>query len=85
MNGDYYEHGPEHGNPDEDGLDDTVETVVHHQVHGDDLDYPEDDIDFDDEQQTQPSSLHAKRSFDDLDEVDFLENDEPELKKAKAR
>lgn len=97
LNTDHYEHGLEHDvyGGDENGLDDTVGTVIHHEV-AEHQDY-DDEEDFDDDigldeddggdQQKDDStaisdSLTGKRSFDELDEFD--DEGSREAKKARA-
>lgn len=90
LNFDEYEHGPEHdvAEEDEEGLDDTVGTVIHHETaeydeqedYGDEIGFDqEDDAE---EQHIAPATIPGKRSFDDLE--DELEVDDREIKKVRA-
>lgn len=91
-----YEHGPEHDvyDGEEDGLEDTVGTVIHHETaeyqevdaredFGEEIGYEEDDT-----AELQNGGTEAisgsptgKRSFDELEEFD--EDDDREVKKAR--
>lgn len=97
--GDFREHGPEHDvhEEEEEGLDDTVNTVVHHEVVEEYQEDFEDDLGFDDDNFEQQegdteairpvasgSPLGNKRSFDDLADEDDLEIDERDVKKSRA-
>lgn len=97
LNLEEYEHGPEHNvyGEDEQGLDDTLGTVIHHETAGD-QEYEEgqddfgDDIGFDEEDESTlqnggtgatSGSPTGKRSFDELEEFD--DEDDREIKKAR--
>jgi hypothetical protein len=97
LNAGQYEHGPEHDvyGGDENGLDDTVGTVIHHETaehqeyddhedFGDEIGF--DDEDGDDQQnggtKAVSGSPTGKRSFDELEEFD--DEDDREVKKARA-
>ena len=97
LNADQYEHGLEHDvyGGDENGLDDTVETVIHHGT-GEHQDYEDqedfgDEIGFDEEDGGDlqnggttaiSGSPTGKRSFDELEEFD--DEDDRDIKKARA-
>lgn len=101
LNGEFYEHGPEHDvyYDGEEGLDDSIETVVHHALDEGEEDQAQDDYegDFDFDEATEPvdanalhhsttGSLSVKRSFDDFDEQadSHFGDEDRETKKARA-